>query len=120
MLLVDCIGKKGEDFMDWLKPIGRREDKTPEQKLAIGVLQTNFEDAFGLHDSFLLGPNKQTNMDTAKLWFQSGQCDFWSECAGTTGDHIRSIFENLTYRYNSGKITIKDIKFAILKLELKL
>ena len=106
--------------MEWIKGNLNIKDKTPEQKLAIAVIQTNFEDAFGLHDSFLVSSNKQLNMKSAKQWFESGQCDFWSDCAGTTGDHVRKLFRALTERFNSGKINLKDIKWAILKLELKL
>jgi hypothetical protein len=106
--------------MEWIKGNLNIKDKTPEQKLAIAVIQTNFEDAFGLNDSFLVSSNKQLNMKSAKQWFESGQCDFWCDCAGTTGDHVRKLFNALTERFNSGKISIKDIKFAILRLELKL
>ena len=106
--------------MEWIKGNLNIKDKTPEEKLAIAVIQTNFEDAFGLNDSFLRSSNKEMNMKVAKDWFNSGKCDFWCDCAGTTGDHVRKLYNALTERYNSGKINIKDIKWAILKLELKL
>jgi len=106
--------------MEWIKGNLNVKDKTPEQKLALAVIQTNFEDAFGLHDSFLASSNKEMNMRGARDWFNSYQCDFWCDCAGTTGDHVRKLVKVLTERYNSGIITIKEIKWAILKLELKL
>ena len=34
--------------MDWLKPIGTRKDKTPEERLYIAKIQTMMEDSFGL------------------------------------------------------------------------
>lgn len=106
--------------MEWIKGNLNVRDKTPEQKLAIAVIQTNFEDAFTLNDSYLMNSNKRIIIQNAKDWFDSSQCDFWSECAGTSGDHIRKLYKVLTERYNSGIITIKQIKWAILKLELKI
>jgi hypothetical protein len=42
---VDCIDKREEDYMDWLKPVGTRKDKTPEERLYIAKIQTMMEDS---------------------------------------------------------------------------
>jgi hypothetical protein len=40
--------------------------------------------------------------------------------AGTTHDHIKKLFQNLQYNYNSGKITKDQLRFGIRRLDKKI
>ena len=92
-------------------------NKTPEEKLAIAKIQVMMEDSFGLLSSTY---TSLATKDKARNWFETSDCALWCDMAGTTHDRVKKLFGILTERFNSGKITLKDIKFAILKLELKL
>ncbi len=92
-------------------------DKTPEEKLAIAKIQVMMEDAFGILSNSESSPALQ---DKAKRWFDTADCVMWCDMAGTTHDHIKKLFENLQYNYNSGKITKDNLRYGIRRLEKKI
>ena len=75
------------------------------------------EDAFGILSNSESSPALQ---DRAKHWFDSKECEFWCESAGTTHDHILKLFQNLQYNYNTKKITKEEVRFGIRRLEKKI
>ena len=56
----------------------------------------------------------------ASDWFRSKDCEFFCDLAGTEQDHIIKLHDNLMYNYNTGKVTLDQVRFAIRKLELKI
>mgnify|MGYP001197602366 FL=1 len=109
--------------MDWLKPVGTRKDKTPEERLYIAKIQTMMEDSFGLFAGIggsMTLQQERNMMQTAKDWFETKECEWFCDMAGTTYDHVLKLFQNLQYNYNTGKITKQEVKFGISRLELKL
>ena len=92
-------------------------DKTPEEKLAIAKIQVMMEDAFGILSNSESSPALQ---DKAKRWFDTADCSLWCDMAGTTHDHIKKLFQNLQYNYNSGKITKDNLRYGIRRLEKKI
>mgnify|MGYP006899625270 CR=1 FL=1 len=58
-----------------------------------------------------------------KMILETGQtkdCEFFCDLAGTEQDHIIKLHDVLTYQYNTGKVTLEEVRFAIRKLELKI
>ena len=92
-------------------------NKTPEEKLAIAKIQVMMEDAFGILSNSESSPALQ---DRAKHWFDTADCSMWCDMAGTTHDHIKKLFQNLQYNYNSGKITKDNLRYGIRRLEKKI
>ena len=74
------------------------------------------EDAFGILSNSESSPALQ---DRAKNWFDTADCSLWCDMAGTTHDHIKKLFQNLQYNYNSGKITKDQLRFGIRRLDKK-
>ena len=100
--------------MNMIKEI---KEKTPEEKLAIAKIQVMMEDAFGILSNSESSPALQ---DRAKNWFDTADCSMWCDMAGTTHDHIKKLFQNLQYNYNSGKITKDNLRYGIRRLEKKI
>ena len=100
-----------------------KKDKTPEENLAIAKIQDMMEDAFGLFGAVsgnMTDGQKNADQQRAKDWFDSKECEFWCESAGTTHDHILKLFQNLQYNYNTKKITKEEVRFGIRRLEKKI
>ncbi len=93
-----------------------KKDKTPEENLAIAKIQVMFEDAFGISNS----DSTPATIDRAKHWFETRDCALWCEMAGTTQDHVKKLFDNMQYNYNTKKITIENVRFGIRRLNLKI
>ena len=109
--------------MEWIKGNLKVRDKTPEENLCIAKIQTMMLDSFGLIDGLSGTPsNKQRQLmiDNAKSWFESKDCEWFCDMAGTEYDHVLKLFQNLQYNYNTGKITKQQLKFGIRHLDLKL
>jgi hypothetical protein len=123
VLPVDCTGKGEEDYMDWLKTNDKNREKSPEERLYIAKIQTLMEDSFGMFTgiSGTMSVQQEKNMQQqAKDWFETKECAWFCEMAGTTHDHVIRLLQNLQYNYYSGKITKQQLKFGISRLELKL
>ena len=97
--------------------IKEKRERTPEENLAIAKIQVMMEDSFGLLSNSESSPALQ---DRAKRWFDTADCSLWCDMAGTTHDHIKKLFQNLQYNYNSGKITKDQLRFGIRRLEKKI
>ena len=98
-------------------------DKTPEEKIGIAKIQIMFEDSFGMFNAnsgvmsdIQIERERQQSSD----WFRSKDCDFFFDLAGTEQDHIIKLHDNLMYNYNTGKVTLDQVRFAIRKLEIKI
>ena len=103
--------------------VPERTDKTPEEKIGIAKIQIMFEDSFGIFNA-KSGVMSDTQMEreqqSAVAWFRSKDCEFFCDLAGTEQDHIIKLHDVLTYQYNTGKVTLEEVRFAIRKLELKI
>ena len=75
-----------------------------------------FEAAFGISNS----DSTPATTDRAKRWFETRDCALWCEMAGTTQDHVKKLFDNMQYNYNTKKITIENVRFGIRRLNLKI
>tara|TARA_R110000772_G_scaffold109938_1_gene213351 strand:+ start:252 stop:575 length:324 start_codon:yes stop_codon:yes gene_type:complete len=98
-------------------------DKTPEEKIGIAKIKIMFEDSFRIFNAksgYMTDVHKQREKDNATAWFRSKDCEFFCDLAGTEQDHIIKLHDTLTYKYNTGKITLDEVRFAIRKLELKI
>jgi len=98
-------------------------DRTPEEQLGLAKIQIMFEDSFGMFNAnsgHMTDVHKQREKEKATNWFRSKDCEFFCDLAGTTQDHIIKLHDNLTYQYNTKKITLEQVRFAIRKLELKI
>ena len=62
----------------------------------------------------------QREKQQASDWIRSKDCEFFCDLAGTEQDHIIKLHDVLTYQYNTGKVTLEEVRFAIRKLELKI
>ena len=100
-----------------MEVIKEKRERTPEENLAIAKIQVMMEDSFGLLSNSESSPALQ---DRAKNWFDTADCSLWCDMAGTTHDHIKKLFQNLQYNYNSGKITKDQLRFGIKRLEKKI
>ena len=98
-------------------------DKTPEEKIGIAKIQIMFEDSFGMFNAksgVMSDIQIERERQQASDWFRSKDCEFFCDLAGTEQDHIIKLHDNLTYQYNTKKITLEQVRFAIRKLELKI
>jgi len=98
-------------------------DRTPQEQLGLAKIQIMFEDSFGIFNAksgYMTEIHKQREKDNAINWFRSKDCEFFCDLAGTTQDHIIRLHDSLTYQYNTGKITLDEVRYAIRKLELKI
>jgi len=98
-------------------------DKTPQEQLGLAKIQIMFEDSFGIFNAksgYMTEIHKQREKDKATEWFRSKDCEFFCDLASTTQDHIIKLHDNLTYQYNTGKITLDEVRYAIRKLKLKI
>jgi len=109
--------------MEWIKGNLKVRDKTPEEKLCIAKIQIMMEDAFGLCPSVSGVPSiemKKNMVQRAKDWFESEDCKWFCDMAGTEYDHVLKLYQNLQYRFNTGIINLDQVKFGIRHLDLKL
>ena len=100
-----------------------RIDKTPEEKIGIAKIQIMFEDSFGMFNAksgVMSDIQIERERQQASDWFRSKDCEFFCDLAGTEQDHIIKLHDNLMYNYNTGKVTLDQVRFAIRKLELKI
>ena len=112
---MDCTDKEGEDYMDWLKTNDRNREKSPEERLYIAKIGM----FTGISGTMTVQQEKNMEQQ-AKDWFDTKECEWFCEMAGTTHDHVIKLLQNLQYNYYSGKITKQQLKFGIRRLELKL
>ena len=98
-------------------------DKTPEEKIGIAKIQIMFEDSFGMFNA-KSGVMSDVQMEREKRqasdWIRSKDCEFFCDLAGTEQDHVIKLHDTLMYNYNTGKITLDQVRFAIRKLGTKL
>ena len=98
-------------------------NKTPEEKIGIAKIKIMFEDSLGVSNA-MSGHTKEVQKELEKNratnWIRSKGCEFFCDLAGTEQDHIIKLHDRLTYQYNTGKITLEEVRFAIRKLELKI
>ena len=103
--------------------VPERTDKTPEEKIGIAKIQIMFEDSFGMFNA-KSGVMSDVQMEREKRqasdWIRSKDCEFFCDLAGTEQDHVIKLHDTLMYNYNTGKITLDQVRFAIRKLGTKL
>ena len=100
-----------------------KKDKTPEEQLGLAKIQIMFEDSFGIFNAksgVMSDIQMERERQSAVAWFRSKDCEFFCDLAGTEQDHIIKLHDNLMYNYNTGKITLDQVRYAIRKLELKI
>ena len=98
-------------------------DKSPEEQLGLAKIQVMFEDSFGMFNAtsgHVKDIQREWEKDKATKWIRSKDCEFFCDLAGTEQDHIIKLHDRLTYQYNTGKITLNEVRFAIKKLGLKI
>mgnify|MGYP003125273854 FL=1 len=98
-------------------------NKSPEEKIGIAKIKIMFEDSFGMFNANsgnMSHTQKEVEKDKATNWIRSKGCEFFCDLAGTEQDHIIKLHDQLTYQYNTGNITLEEVRFAIRKLELKI
>ena len=98
-------------------------DKSPEEQLGLAKIQIMFEDSFGMFNAksgVMSDIQIERERQQASDWFRSKDCEFFCDLAGTEQDHIIKLHDVLTYQYNTGKVTLEEVRFAIRKLELKI
>jgi hypothetical protein len=98
-------------------------DKSPEEQLGLAIIQIMFEDSFGMFNAksgVMSDIQIERERQQASDWFRSKDCEFFCDLAGTEQDHIIKLHDNLMYNYNTGKVTLDQVRFAIRKLELKI
>ena len=103
--------------------IPEKVDMTPQEQLGLAKIQIMFEDSFGIFNAksgYMTDVHKQREKDNATAWVRSKDCEFFCDLAGTTHDHIVKLHDNLMYNYNTGKVTLEQVRYAIRKLELKI
>ena len=103
--------------------VPERTDKTPEEKIGIAKIQIMFVDSFGMFNAksgVMSDIQIERERQQASDWFRSKDCEFFCDLAGTEQDHIIKLHDVLTYQYNTGKITLDEVRYAIRKLELKI
>ena len=82
-----------------------------------------FEDSFGIFNAksgVMSDIQIERERQSAVAWFRSKDCEFFCDLAGTEQDHIIKLHDNLMYNYNTGKVTLDQVRYAIRKLELKI
>ena len=103
-----------------MKTYQESKKKTPTELLYIEVIKKAFTDAFSIGTAS--DQNQSIAKSQAKSWFNIHSKDFKLICehAGTEPEYIMRLYDNLTYNYNSGKITKDQVRFGISRLELKI
>ena len=103
-----------------MKTYQETKKKTPTELLYIEVIKKAFTDAFTIGTAS--DQSQSLAQSQAKNWFDINSKDFKLICehAGTEPEYIIRLYDNLTYNYNSGKITKEQLKFGISRLELKI
>ena len=97
--------------------IKEQVDKTPEQRVWLGIIQQAFEDAFELG----MGHNLSlAEIQQARNWFYTKACSDACDHVNTTRDHIIKLYNTLSDRYKAGHIDKNDLRLAIRRLELKI
>ena len=98
-------------------------DKSPEEQLGLAKIQIMFEDSFGMFNA-KSGVMSDVQMEREKRqasdWIRSKDCEFFCDLAGTEHDTVIRLHDTLTYNYNTGKITLADVRYAIRNLRLKI
>jgi len=100
-----------------------KTDRSPEEQLGLAKIQIMFEDSFGMFNAtsgHVKEVQREREKEQATNWIRSKDCEFFCDLADTEQDHIIKLHENLMYRYNTKKITLDDVRFAIRNLGLKL
>ena len=98
-------------------------DNLPDEPLGLDKIQIMFEDSFGMFNAksgVMSDIQIERERQQASDWFRSKDCEFFCDLAGTEQDHIIKLHDNLMYNYNTGKVTLDQVRFAIRKLELKI
>ena len=99
------------------KAVTETRTRSPEEKIWIAVIQQKFEDAFELG----MGHNlSMAEVQKARNWFYTRDCDITCDYVGTTRDHILKLYNKLSGRWKAGLLTKDELRFAIRKLELKI
>ena len=103
-----------------MKVYQESKKKTPTELLYIEVIKKAFTDAFTIGTAS--DQNQSITQSQAKSWFNIHSKDFKLICehAGTEPEYIMRLYDNLSYNYNSGKITKDQVRFGISRLELKI
>ena len=103
-----------------MKTYQEPKKKTPAELVFIEVIKKAMTDAFTIGTAS--DQSQSLAQSQAKNWFNIHSKDFKLICehAGTEPEYILRLYENLTYNYNSGKITKEQLKFGISRLELKI
>ena len=103
-----------------MKTYKEAKEKTGTELLYIEVIKKAFTDAFTIGTAS--DQSQSIAQSQAKSWFNINNKDFKLICeqAGTEPEYIIRLYDNLTYNYNSGKITKDQLKFGISRLELKI
>ena len=100
-----------------------KKDKSPEEQLGLAKIQVMFEDSFGMFNAtsgHVKDIQREWEKDKATKWIRSKDCEFFCDLAGTEQDHIIKLHDRLTYQYNTKKITLEEVRFAIRNLGLKI
>ena len=100
-----------------------KTNRTPEEQLGLAKIQIMFEDSFGMFNArggVIKDVQIEREKEQATAWIRSKDCEFFCDLADTEQDHIIKLHDNLMYRYNTKKITLEDVKFAIRNLGLKI
>ena len=103
-----------------MKVYQESKKKTANELVFIEVIKKAMTDAFTIGTAS--DPSQSLAQSQAKSWFDISNKDFKLICeqAGTEPEYIIRLYDNLTYNYNSGKITKDQLKFGISRLELKI
>ena len=99
------------------KAVAQIKNKTPEEKIWIGIIQQAFEDAFNLSGSTNI---YQADVDKARNWFYAKDCSDACEHAGTTKEFILKLYNKLNDKYKTGQIDQSQLRFAIRRIHLKI
>jgi hypothetical protein len=100
-----------------------KTDRSPEEQLGLAKIQIMFEDSFGMFNAtsgHVKEVQREREKEQATNWIRSKDCEFFCDLANTEQDYIITLHENLMYRYNTKKITLNDVRFAIRNLGLKI
>ena len=103
-----------------MKTYKESKEKTSSELLYIEVIKKAMNDAFTI--GTVSDYSQSVVQSQAKRWLNIHNKDFKLICeqAGTEPEYIIRLYDNLTYNYNSGKITKEQLKFGISRLNLKL
>ncbi len=103
-----------------MKVYQESKKKTATELLYIEVIKKAMTDAFTIGTAS--DQSQSLAQSQAKNWFDISNKDFKLICeqAGTEPEYIMKLYDNLSYNYNSGKITKDQVRFGISRLELKI